>query len=190
VRPVISPADTFRVWMFSDDDQYPNGADNIAVVGRWSDGVVLANGMNYRLGLYDLKGNLAHHVDRNVAPRRPTPDEIERQLASLSQTPMGNTPSRLAQTRSRLEARPVRWFSHTGGPRSDGTGRMWVMVNYGDSTAADVYHGAQLLGRIPFDCPGFTNRWDVSGSWLVMLCMPREPEAMHDAEVRRWRIEG
>ena len=65
---------------------------------------------------------------------------------------------------------------------------MWVVVNYGDSTAADVYDRDHLLGRIRLDCPGFSSRWDLSGSWLVMLCVPEEPEAMHDAEVRRWRI--
>ena len=134
--PTVSA--TFRVGLFADDVTSPGMTENTPVVGRWAEGVVLANGLNYRFGMYDPEGTLRYRVDRNIAPRRLTAAEIETHLGRLAGTPIGNTPARLARARERLEARPTRWFSHTGAPRSDGLGRLWVVVNYGDSTAADV----------------------------------------------------
>jgi hypothetical protein len=188
VRQVLAPTDSYRVALFADDDQYDGGSRNTTVIGRWSDGVVLANGMTYRIGQYDEQGVLRHRIDRNIAPRRLSPAEIELELSRLATTAMGRTPERLARARERLEATPTRWFTHRGAPRSDGRGRLWVMVEHGDSTLADVYAGDRLLGRTRFDCPGFTGRWDLVGEWLVLLCVPVEPTAEHDAEVRRWRI--
>lgn len=189
VRRVLAPSDSFRIAMFADDDQYVGGALNTTVVGRWSGGVVLANGMTYRIGQYDSRGELRYRIDRNIAPRRLTPDEIELELSRLALTPMGRTPERLARARDRLEAKPTRWFTQFGPPRNDGEGRLWVVVEHGDSTMADIYSGEEPLGRIRLDCPGFSGRWDLVEDWLVMLCVPTDPQAESDAEVRRWRIE-
>jgi hypothetical protein len=192
VRQVIAPSDSYRVAMFADDDRYPGGSYNTTVIGRWSGGVVLANGMTYRLGLYDDRGVLHHRIDRNLAPRQLTRGEIELELSRLVNTPMGRTPERLARARERLEATPTRWFNHLGAPRSDSQQRLWVVLAQGDSTSADVYAGEQLLGRLLLECPGFSGRWDLVGEWLVMLCVPGDddPLAEYDAVVRRWRIVG
>jgi hypothetical protein len=188
VRNILAPSDSFRIAMFADDDQYEGGALNTTVIGRWAGGVVLANGMTYRLGQYDAAGVLRHRIDRGTAPRKLTPTEVELELTRLAETPMGRTPERLARVRERLEATPTRWFTQLGAPRNDGEGRLWVMVEHGDSTLADLYAGAELIGRTRVDCPGFSGRWDLTGEWLVMLCVPTEPETLFDAEVRRWRI--
>lgn len=190
VRSVVSPSDSYRVALFADDDRYPGGSYNTTVIGRWGDGVVLANGMTYRVGLYDLRGGLRHRIDRNIAPRRLTTSEIALELSRLANTPMGRTPERLARARERLEATPTRWFTHQGPPRSDGRDRLWVMVEHGDSTSADIYAGDRQLGRIRLECPGYSGHWDLVGEWLVMLCVPADPASMEDAEVHRWRIVG
>ena len=188
VRLVVEPSDSYRIEMFADDGRYPGGLANVAAMGRWGDGVVMANGMTYRLGLYDRRGRLQHRIDRNIAPRLLTRREIEEQLTQLATSPMGRTPARLARARQRLEATPTRWFTQLGPPRSDGHDRLWVVVEHGDSTSADVFAGDQLLGRVRLDCPGYSGRWDLLGEWLVLLCVPTDPDAMHDVEVRRWRI--
>src|SRR5690606_35888949 len=51
-RSVISPDDSFRIELFEGDEQMPGGSINTSVLGRWAGGVVLGNGMTYRLGLY------------------------------------------------------------------------------------------------------------------------------------------
>lgn len=188
VRSVITPSDSHRITMFADDDQHPGGTWNTPVIGRWGNGVALANGMTYRVAMYDREGLLRHHIDRHVAPRRLTTNEIELELSRLANTPIGRTPERLARARERLEATPTRWFTQQGPPRSDAKGRLWVVVEHGDSTSADVYAADRLLGRIRLDCPGYSGRWDLFGEWLVLLCIPADPTATHDAEVRRWRI--
>jgi hypothetical protein len=190
VREVIAASDSYRIALFTGDDRYPGGSLNTTVIGRWSGGVVLANGMTYRIGLYDERGTLRYRIDRNIAPRQLTPSEIELELSRLANTPIGRTPERLARARDRLEATPTRWFTQHGAPRSDRRDRLWVMVEHGDSTMADVYGGDQLLGTTRLDCPGFSGRWDLVGDWLVLLCVPQDPAAEHDAEVRRWRIEN
>src|SRR5690606_35184207 len=83
---------------------------------------------------------------------------------------------------------PTRWFTHLGPPRDDGQGRLWAVLQHGDSTTADVYSGSDLLGSVTIDCPGFGGQWDVAGDWLVLLCISRDPDSVFDAEIRRWRI--
>lgn len=188
VRHIVSPADTYRIALFRDDEQMPGGSANTAVVGRWAGGVVLANGMTYRLGLYGASGELVHVIERNLPPRMLTQAEIELEMSRLAMSPMGRSPARLARAREQLGKLPVRWFTHAGPPRDDGHGRLWVVLQHGDSTAADLYVGGDQIGHLTIDCPGFGGQWDVSGEWLVLLCFPRDPAAEGDAEIRRWRI--
>lgn len=187
-RSVLSPADSFRIQLFAGDEAMPGGSVNTSVLGRWAGGVLLGNGMTYRIGLYGADGELRHRIERDLAPRRLTETEIELQMSRLQQSPMARSPDRLKRIRQQLEALPVRWFTHRGPPRDDGNGRLWVLLQHGDSTSADLYAGDRQLGHLRIDCPGFGGQWDVSGEWLVLLCFPADPDAISDAEVRRWRI--
>ncbi len=190
VRPAISAADSYRVELFSGDDEMPGGSINTAVLGRWSGGVLLANGMTYRIGLYDRDGRLAHRIERNLAPRQLTESEIELEMSRLEGTPMARSRQRLDRIRDQLGSTPIRWFTHRSPPRDDGKGRLWVMLQHGDSTTADLYSAGEPIGQLRLDCPGFGGQWDLSGDWLVLLCFPVDPESLADAEVRRWRIVG
>jgi len=185
---LLSRTDAYRAELFARDEELTGTTVNIPVVGRWAGGAVLANGLTYRLGLYSRDGTLRHRIDRNFPPRKLTEFEIERQVGQLAQSPIAGNSPRLNRIREQLAEEPTRWFTHLSPPRDDGRGRLWVVVSHGDSTTADVYSGAELLGTSRLDCPGFAGRWDVSGEWLVLLCFPADPDAISDAEVRRWRI--
>jgi hypothetical protein len=185
---LLSRTDAYRAELFARDEELTGTTVNIPVVGRWAGGAVLANGLTYRLGLYSRDGTLRHRIDRNFPPRKLTEFEIERQVGQLAQSPIAGNSPRLNRIREQLAEEPTRWFTHLSPPRDDGRGRLWVVVSHGDSTTADVYSGAELLGTSRLDCPGFAGRWDVSGEWLVLLCTARDPDSIYDAEIRRWRI--
>lgn len=187
-RWLLSQTDAYRAEMFARDEELVGKTVNLPVVGRWSGGAVLANGMTYSLGLYSNDGVLRHRIDRNFPPRKLTESEIERQIGQLSQSPMARNSPRLNRIREQLAEEPTRWFTHLGPPRDDGQGRLWAVLQHGDSTTADVYSGSDLLGSVTLDCPGFGGQWDVAGDWLVLLCISRDPDSMFDAEIRRWRI--
>jgi hypothetical protein len=188
VREGIPPDDTTSIALFAGEADRPGYEGNVAVVGRWSGGTLVANGMTYRLVRYDATGQVAGRIDRGRAPRRLSAREVEQELGRLRGTPMGSTPERLEAARLRLARAPQRWFTHLSGPREDGRGRLWVMVEHGDSTVADVFAADTLLGSLRVDCPGYAGRWDLVGEWLVMLCTPADTTMLADAEVRRYRI--
>jgi hypothetical protein len=188
VREGVPPDDTSSIALFAGEELLPGYEGNVPVVGRWGGGTLLANGMTYRLVRYDGSGQVAGRIDRDWSPRRLSAREVEEEVARLRGTPMGSTPARLQAARLRLERVPQRWFTHLSGPREDGHGRLWVIVEHGDSTVADVYADDRLLGSLRVECPGYAGRWDLVGEWLVLLCTPADPSALADAEVRRYRI--
>ncbi len=190
VRSGVAPGDTAAGNLFAGELDRPGYEGNAAVIGRWQGGTLVANGMSYRMVLYDGQGRVARRIDRNLPPRRLSAREVERELARLKGTPMGSTPARLDQSRRRLETMPERWFTHLSAPREDARGRLWVLVEHGDSIVADVYADDTLLGSTPVECPGYAGRWDLRDTWLVLLCEPEDPASLEDAEVRRYRIAG
>jgi hypothetical protein len=186
-RDPVPPGDTAAIGLFAGEEDEP-AYGNIAVIGRWRGGTLVANGMHYRMVLYDDEGRVAGRIDRGFAPRTLSRREVEREISRLGGTPMGRSSARLEAIRQRLEREPRPWFTHLSAPRDDGHGRLWVIVEHGDSTVADVYADQRLLGSLRLDCPGYEGRWDLAGEWLVMLCAPSDPESLEDAEIRRWRI--
>lgn len=188
VREGVPPSDTAGIALFAGEADLPGHASNIAVIGRWHGGTLLANGMHYRIVLYDDEGRVVGRIDRGFAPRTLSRHEVEREISRLGGTPMGRSSARLDAIRQRIEREPRQWFTHLSAPRDDGQGRLWVVVEHGDSTVADVYADEQLLGSLRLDCPGYEGRWDLAGEWLVMLCAPSDPESLEDVEIRRWRI--
>lgn len=187
-RDPVPPGDTAAIGLFAGEEDLPGYAGNIAVIGRWQGGTLVANGMHYRMVLYDDEGRVAGRIDRGLAPRTLSRREVEREISRLGGTPMGRSSARLEAIRQRLEREPRPWFTHLSAPRDDAHGRLWVIVEHGDSTVADVYADQRLLGSLRLDCPGYEGRWDLAGEWLVMLCAPSDPESLEDVEIRRWHI--
>jgi hypothetical protein len=188
VRTVVGAGDTILASLFTGLDSPSERLASTAAIGRWRDGVVVGNPDHYALALFHGDGTPAGVIRRELPPNTTGADATARELARLEQTPMGGNAAAMARARARLEeAEPPR-FSHVGAPRSDGRGRLWVVVQEGDAVAADVFADTTWLGRVPLDCPGFGGRWDLQGAWLVLVCAPDDPEAMLDAVVRRYHL--
>jgi hypothetical protein len=188
VRDAVAPTDSVLVALFRDDASLSDRVANAPAIGRWRDGVVVANGLRYAMALWDRNGVVRHRIERDLPPAYRSDDAIERELRALRRSPLARRPEQLAELRQRMEATPVARFSHFGAPRSDRLGRLWVVAEEGDSVSADVFTAERFLGRLPLDCPGFGGRWDLADDWLMLVCAPRDPASDLDAEVRRYRI--
>lgn len=185
---VLVPGDSVLVALFGRDVDFTARIANAPAVGRWRDGIVVANGLTYMMGLWHGDGSLAAIVRHALPPARMGAEAVARELRNLRNSPLARRPGQLERWREELEATPVQRFSHVGAPRSDGRGRLWVVVQEGDSVHADVFADTTYLGRLPVDCPGFGGRWDLAGAWLLLVCEPVDPASELDAEVRRYRI--
>lgn len=163
---------------------------NPAVVGHWRGGILLGNGFSYQLLAYDWDGRLRFAFGRELPVNRRTPAQVERQIAGLRASPIGQDEAVIARARRRLASDSSRWFSHLSPPTADARGRIWVVGLDGDQGFADLFAESQFLGRLPLDCPGFEGRWGLHGEWLALVCAPEDPQDDRDAEVRLWRIEG
>lgn len=188
VREVIPPDDSTLVALFRDEAGLSDRIANAPAIGRWRDGIVVGNGMTYRIALWRRDGTLVRVLGRDLPPARLGPRAIEREMANMRASGLSRDPEQLARVRQRLAETPRPRFTHIGAPRSDDRGRLWVVVQEGDSVAADVFGDEAWLGRVPLDCPGFADRWDLNGRWLFLVCDPRDPASDLDAEVRRFRI--
>ncbi len=188
VRDVVQPIDSVLVDLFRDDASISDRVANSPAIGRWRDGVVVANGLTYAMAAWHGNGQLAHRTTRDLPPTLMGADEVESELRRLRHSALARGPEQVARLRAELQSTPVRRFTHVGAPRSDGHGRLWVVVKEGDMVAADVFAGERFLGRVALECPGFGGRWDLNGEWLLLVCEPGDPEVMLDAVVRRYRI--
>lgn len=188
VHDVVPPADSMLALLFRDDATISDRVANSPAIGRWHDGVVVANGLTYDLGLWRSDGSFEGILSRELPPTFMGAEAVERELRSLGRSPAARGPGQLERLRRELETTPVRRFTHVGPPRSDGRGRLWVVVKEGDTVAADVFTTGRFLGRLPLECPGYGDRWDLNGEWLLLVCEPDDPEVMLDAVVRRYRI--
>lgn len=188
VRDVIPPDDSTLLALFRDDAGLSDRIANAPVIGRWRDGIVVGNGLTYRIGLWRRDGALVRVLGRDLPPARLGPRALDREMANLRASGLSRDPEQLARARARLAETPQPRFTHFGAPRPDERGRLWVVVQEGDSVAADVFGDEAWLGRVPIECPGFEGRWDLNGRWLLLVCDPRDPASDLDAEVRRYRI--
>lgn len=188
VRDLLAPTDSMLRRLFRDEASVSARLANLPAIGRWRDGVVVGNGLTYELVLWNRDGTLAGQLARDLPPVLMGPEAVERELQSLGRSPMIRSQERLDRIRAELEATPVRRFTHVGAPRTDGRGRLWVVVKEGDDVAADVFTAERFLGRLPLDCPGHGGRWDLNDDWLMLVCQPDDPASELDAVVRRYRI--
>lgn len=187
VRATVAATDSALASLFDESDLSARVANSPAF-GRWADGVVIGNGLRYRLLLYDTEGHLRGQLGRDLPPTFRSPAQVGAEIAALRAGGLGRAPERLAAAREALATEPVRRFPHTAPPRSDGQGRLWVVVLEGDAVFADLFDRDRFLGRLPLDCPGYGGRWDLNGAWLLLVCAPGDADGDLDAVVRRYRI--
>lgn len=187
VRATVAATDSALSALFDEDDLSARVANSPAF-GRWAGGIVIGNGLRYRLLLYDTEGRLQGELGRDLPPSFRSPAQIDAEIEALRAGGLGRAPERLAAAREALATEPVRRFPHTAPPRSDGHGRLWVVVLEGDAVFADLFDRERFLGRLPLDCPGYGGRWDLNGAWLLLVCGAGPEDGDLDAVVRRYRI--
>jgi hypothetical protein len=144
----------------------------------------VASRRSYEVAFYDTTGVMVGVARPERGENRLGPDGIaalERNLATLGRA---LSPAR----RSALMNQPQPWIRAR--IRQDAAGRTWTLGQHGDSAFFDVFAGPSRLGRIPIPCPGLGSRWDLSGSWLAVICAPEDPASTVDAQVQIFRVEG
>ena len=187
VRPLTDGPDSAYQRIFPRSSSYAVRFGNPAVVGEWPGGFLIGNGFSYQLLAYDWSGRLRYTFGRDLPVNRRTPAQVEQYMVELARSPIGRRPDRLAEARARAARDSVRWFSHLSPPRHDAEGRVWIIGTAGDTTFADLFAGAEYLGQVALDCPGFRGRSAVNGRWVALLCGAEDDR---DAALHLYRIEG
>lgn len=173
----------FRTMFPATDDPRARPAP---VLGLWDGGYVIANGTTYRLALYDWHGALRHLIGRDLPPNLPSDSAVE---SAMRQWRHAGGRGDEAQVRARIARTPSPWFSAVAPLGLDVQGRIWVVVQQGDSVFADLFAPTGFLGRIPVPCPRFAGRWALAERWIAMACAPDDPTFPGEGIVKLFRIE-
>lgn len=186
-RDLVTPSDTFYRRLFPPERTAEERLINPTVIGHWRGGPLVADGLTYRIGLYDWDGELVSVIAPDVGDNLRTARRVDMEIAMLRRTGRRDE-AWLARERERLSQTPIRWFTHLGPPAPDGQGRLWVLGQHQDSGFADVFHDGAFLGRHQLACDGFAGRWDVRGEWLVLMCTPDDQDSRRDAVAKVYRL--
>ncbi len=149
-----------------------NGGRSPPAASRWLDGVVLGDGMSYRIGFFDSAGKLLRRLGRKLGPNYLTESQVAAGLEEARSTSSASGKPIDPQSLARLEKslrKPQPWFSHTAPLQFDQDGRFWVVGVTHDSVFADVFDSVGGVERHRLDCPGFSDGWSVTGGWLPVI---------------------
>lgn len=151
-----------------------------------TDRIALARAGRYPILLYSSAGLFLGTAGEPLPPQYKSPERLEAESLSLAASPIS------AALRERMlhlaRVNPISPFTQV---RFDSQGRLWVIRIDGNSAVADIFADTQLLGSMAVDCPGYRGSgWDIAGDWLVMSCQNLDPNALSDATLRLYRIEG
>ena len=182
--PITPTQDSFAVSEFGSAAQ---GSPRLASAGRWNGGVLLSNGRSYRIAGYDWEGRRRFVIAPDLEPNLPGPANLERLIEGWRRA--GRPGGSEVQARARLARRPQQFFSHLAPPRVDTRGRIWVLVNHGDSLFADAWWRDSLLVRTALECPGGASRWNLAGDRLALVCSAPPEDTVNDVVFWIWRIE-
>lgn len=190
-RILIPASDTF-LSRFKHPDGGPDPTHN-PTIGRWLGGVVVGDGRDYTLALYDWSGKLLRIINRTPNDR-PTmaAAEVDKMLAGLNANPARRTKlsgAALDRERNRLLDEKLPYFYSN--PTIDSQGRLWIVGQAGDSGYADLFGPDGFIGRMALSCPGFDRRgWWVNGHWLALRCRTDSPTSLSGNVLKLWRLEG
>ncbi len=150
-----------------------------------ADRLVLADGANYRLHVFDSQGQALYQFGRDLEARYETPAEVQfrRERSAARQ---GNAPEmHPGQTRpTATEPRHLPHFERRG-IHFDHQGRLWVIGKVAEQTFLDVFQDSVFLGRHTLDCQRWAgHRPAVQGRWLTVTCAAPDDEYV----VRLFRI--
>lgn len=157
---------------------------NRPVPGTWYGGFLLADQRTYTLGFYDWEGVLVEvYQQPGDRPNLPSAEEVERQVANRELTGRPLSPGKKAS----LEKTQQPWFANS--IRQDGVGRTWLLATRFGRVEADVFLGPAFFGSLSLPCEGVGPRWDLTGTWLAIICEPDDPDSAADALVKLFEIQ-
>lgn len=166
VRDLLSATDSFYHAEFKPFSP-TNPVSAAPAFGEWVDGFIIANPSTYHIGLYGWNGTLQRVLSRTLPPSYPMAARLDRQVVQVRSLKIGGrarTEAEIQSFRERAAATPVPAFAFAAPVRTD------------------------AKARIGLSCPGFEGKWSLSGSWLAMVCAPRDARYDGDAVVRLFRI--
>jgi len=166
------------------------GGPPTAVLGSWGNGVIVGDGMAYRIGFFDSTGTLVRRVERSLGDNLRTEAQIATEIETARAAAVSAGKPLDAVAVGKLEAglrTPQPWFWHVTPLQVDGAGRLWVVGQTRDSVFADVFDTAGGVERHWLECPGFSDGWSVNAGWLALVCAAPEA-AEYAAVVKRYRI--
>jgi hypothetical protein len=192
-RPVVPERDTFVANSFGVPLRSDGGTRN-PTLGLWGNGFIVGDGWTYRLALYDWSGILVRMLQRDVDSPRLSEAQLERALQStvrsLRAAGRSLDDARIARMREEERKREQRHFGFHRPTGLDSLGRIWVLGVAGDSAFADLFSEERFLGRLALPCNGFSHGWSLAGRWLVVACLPDNPDFAGDAKFKVFTIEG
>lgn len=192
-RRLVPEADTFLANNFG-LPTLPDGGTRNPALGLWSGGFLVGDGWTYRLALYDWRGTLVRMLHRDIEPPELSPDRLDRQVAltvrSLRAAGRRMDDAAIARVRSSAASQQQRHFSFHRPTGLDERGRIWVLGVEADSGFADVFNHDRFLGRLALPCAGFSHGWSLAGRWLVVACLPDDPDSVLDAVFKVFTVEG
>jgi hypothetical protein len=148
----------------------------VALVPVAVSGAVLAigDGLSYDIRVFEISGRQKYDIHRQLPANRRNPDDEARVRTSLQRliAQDGGRTTLTGQLRKRLDTLSRESVPYFGWPglRFDGAGRLWVIGEIGDSTFADVFSGANFLGRRILPCAKPARRIALQGKWLALDC--------------------
>ncbi len=138
--------------------------------------VVIGNGLDYRLHVYDSRDRFLYEIRRDVGHRYRGPLELELAREGLSSLfgfrgPNGERApaSTIARQLDGLRTVPVPHFDKSAF-FFDERGRLWVFGMANDSTVADIFADSVFVGRLKLPCFDRYGFRSLSGHWLALNC--------------------
>lgn len=190
-RRLIGSRDTLFTEVVNSRGQFQRDGPPVAL-GR--SGLVLGDGMRYRLYFYDSTGQLRWQAGRNVPPRQRSPVELAHDSAILRRALRFRGPDgRIMEVpgvrdrMARLTSEPVPYF----GVHSlvmDAMGRLWVIGTERDSTFVDIWADTVLVGRKMLPCRDHRGAVSPGGTFIALLC-EADDDSSAGADVQLYRVE-
>lgn len=188
IERLLAPEDSAYQSILPPERDYSDRLRNYPAIGAWRGGVMLANGRDYRIGLFDWTGRPVWMLSRALGANHRGAETIARELADQRAAGRIRNAADADRLQHSLADEPVNWFGHLVGPAEDASGRIWVVGTAGDSTFADVFGPPRFLGRIYLPCAGFRGRWSLNGTWLAVMCEPDPGDEASDGVLKVFRI--
>jgi hypothetical protein len=157
-------------------------------------GMILGDGMRYRLDFYDSSGRFRAQARRDVPSRLRSPRELAHDSAVLRRALRFRGPDGqimeipgVRDRMAKLTSEPVPYFS-THSLTLDRAGRLWVIGTERDSTFVDMWVDTLQVGRKILPCLDHRGAVSPGGEFIALLCEPEDEDDV-GADLQLYRVE-